>query len=143
MNIPRLLIAIVAGFAFIFASDFLIHGFWLDAEYKASAQLWRPEAEMYTLFHWMLTAQLLSAVAFMFIWARWIASGSMLTGCSFGFCFGVAQQVWAIIFFVVSPVPGTIAAKWFAAGVVQAMVLGVIATGLYRPPVVQRSPRTV
>lgn len=143
MNIPRLLVAIVASFAFIFASDFLIHALWLNPEYKATAQLWRTDPEMFTRFHWMLAAQLLGAVAFMMIWAQWIASSSMVTGSNFGLWFGLAQGIWAIIFYVVAPLPGEIAAKWFGAGVLQSIVLGIIAAGLYRPPVVAREPRTV
>jgi len=57
MNIPRLLIAIVAGFIVIFATDWLIHGIWLVPDYEATKALWRPESEMQAHMHWMLFAQ--------------------------------------------------------------------------------------
>ncbi len=46
MNTQRLFIAIITGFVFIFATDFVIHAVWLDSDYKATASLWRPESEM-------------------------------------------------------------------------------------------------
>jgi len=46
MNRKRLVLAIVAAFAGIWVTDFLIHGVWLANTYKATASLWRPEAEM-------------------------------------------------------------------------------------------------
>ena len=143
MNIPRLLLTIIAGFLLIFATDFLIHGFWLAADYKATSQLWRPDAEMQSRFHWMVAGQLLCAVSFVIVWAKWIASSSFMTGAVFGFWLGILQQVWAIAFYVVAPLPGEIAAKWFAAGLVQAVLLGIMTAALYLPAVASREPQTV
>ena len=137
MNIKRLLLAIVAGMLFIFASDFLIHALWLDADYKATASLWRPEPEMQQRFAWMLMAQLLCAVAFAVIWAKGFADRDLGTGAFFGFFMGVASQVWAIAFFVVAPLPGTIAGKWFLSGLLQATILGVIIAAIYKSDVVR------
>ena len=133
MNIPRLLLTILAGFVLVFASDFLIHAIWLAPAYKATAELWRPEAEMQQRFAWMLTGQLLAAVAFAVIWAMGFAGRSLGTGATFGLFMGFAQQVWAIALFVVSPLPGDIAAKWFLSGVLQAMLLGILVAAIYKP----------
>lgn len=133
MNIPRLLLTILAGFVLVFASDFLIHAIWLAPAYKATAELWRPEAEMQQRFAWMLTGQLLAAVAFAVIWAMGFAGRSLGTGATFGLFMGIAQQVWAIALFVVSPLPGDIAAKWFLSGVLQAMLLGILVAAIYKP----------
>ena len=133
MNIPRLLIAVVAGFIFIFASDFLIHAVWLAPTYKATASLWRPDAEMQQRFFWMLGAQLLTAVAFAIIWAKGFAGRSAGTGAFFGLFMGLAQQVWAIVWFVVAPLPAEIAVKWFLSGLLQATILGVVLAAVYKP----------
>jgi hypothetical protein len=133
MNITRLLLAIVAGFAFIFVSDFLIHGFLLDSDYRATASLWRPEAEMHQRFAWMLLTQLLCATAIAVIWAMGFAGRDLGTGARFGLLMGLAMQAWAIAFYVVAPLPGGIAAKWFFTGVAQAVILGIIVAAIYRP----------
>jgi len=86
MNIKRLLLAILVAFIFIFATDFLIHAVWLMPDYNATKELWRPEAEMNARFPWMLTAQLLVAIAFVIIWARGFAArGSTGLACGYGF----------------------------------------------------------
>ncbi|MEO5719904.1 MAG: hypothetical protein ABIR71_00355, partial [Chthoniobacterales bacterium] len=105
MNIPRLLISLVAAFAFIFFSDFLIHGLWLADDYKATAELWRTEPEMQSRFGWMLFAQFLAALAFVVVWAKGFAGRSVGAGAMFGFFMGLALQSWAIIFYVVAPLP--------------------------------------
>ena len=46
MNPKSLLITILVAFVTVFATDFLIHQLWLGSTYKATASLWRPEAEM-------------------------------------------------------------------------------------------------
>ncbi len=134
MNISRLLLAILAGFAFIFASDFLVHGLWLAADYKASASLWRPEAEMQRRIVIMLGGQLLCALAFVYIWAKtgW-RRRSVLDGCAFGFWMGLFQQVWVIANYVVMPMPLVLTIKWFFAGLAQAILLGALAALIYKP----------
>lgn len=66
MNIGRLILAIFAGFIYIFASDYVVHAIWLAPDYKAFASLWRTEFGMQARFPLMLGAQLLCALAFMY-----------------------------------------------------------------------------
>ncbi len=132
MNIPRLLLAILVGFVFVFASDFVIHALWLAPDYAATSALWRLEPEMQRRFGWMLLGQLLCALAFTVLWARGFAGRSLKEGAIFGFFMGLSQQVWAIALYVVAPLPGFISAKWFASGVLQAIILGIILATLYK-----------
>ena len=113
VNTPRLLLAIAVGFVFLFASDFLVHHFWLGVSYKAAAHLWRPEADMNAHLPWLFAGQLLCAVTFVFVWALGFAGRSVASGIVFGILMGAFQQVWALINFAVFPLPGAIAAKWF------------------------------
>lgn len=133
MNMKRLLLAIVAAFAIIFGTDFLIHGFWLNPDYEATKSLWRPESEMQAHFHWMLIAQLLCAATFVIIWAKGFAGRDIGTGITFGLLMGMFQGIWAIINYVVMPLPGALATKWFLAGVVQCVLLGIVTALIYKP----------
>ena len=134
MNSKRLILAIVVAFIFIFASDFLIHGIWLGPDYKATAQLWRPEAEMHTRFVWMLIAQLLAAITFVLIWAMGFAArGTVGLACAYGLLIGLAVQVTTIVTYVVSPMPPELAFKWFCSGLAQPVLLGVITFFVYKP----------
>jgi hypothetical protein len=140
MNIKRLLLAIVVAFAIVFATDFLIHGLWLSSDYEATKELWRPESEMNTRFHWMLMAQLIGAATFVIIWAKGFAGRDIATGITFGVLMGLAQQLWAIIDHVVMPVPGALAAKWVVAGVVQCVLLGIVTALIYKPELPSPAP---
>lgn len=133
MNILRLLLAILIGFVLVFGTDFLIHGIWLKPDYEATRALWRPETEMGTRIAWMFFGQFLCAGCFMVIWALGFAGRSIGTGILVGLILGVFGQVWVIVNFVVMPVPGELAAKWFFSGLVQVMLLGMAAALIYRP----------
>lgn len=134
MNVPRLLLAIVVAFVFIFATDFLIHAVWLKPDYEATNELWRTESEMGARFHWMLIAQLLAAITFVLIWALGFADrGTFALACVYGFLIGLAVQVATIITFVVSPFPAELALKWIGSGLIQAIALGVVTFLVYKP----------
>ena len=77
MNIKRLLLAILAGWVVVFATDFLIHELWLAPVYAATKPLWRPESDMPTYFCWILVAQFLIVTTFVIVWARGFAERSI------------------------------------------------------------------
>ena len=133
MNIPRLLLAIVIGFIVIFGTDFLIHGKLMAPDYQATQQLWRTDAEMQARFVWMMGAQLLTTVAFLLLWTRWAPTARLGCALGFGFLMGLFSGVWPIVLYVVLPMPGSIALKWFFAGLVQCLLLGLVAFLIYRP----------
>jgi hypothetical protein len=134
MNTGRLALAIIAGFVFIFATDFVIHGCWLRPDYVATASLWRTDDEMQRRFFVLLLAQFVCALAFLYIWAKtgW-RRRSIADGCAFGFWMGLFQQTTTAILYVVSPMPWRLALKWFAVGIVQAVLLGALAAIVYKP----------
>lgn len=134
MNLKRLLLAIVVAFVFIFATDFLIHAVWLKGDYAATKELWRPEAEMNARFPWMLMAQLLVAIVFVTLWALGFATrGGAGLACGYGLLVGLIVQATTVITYVVSPLPADIALKWFATGIVQSVLLGLVVWLVYKP----------
>lgn len=133
MNIKRLILAILAGWAVIFATDLLIHHFWLMADYEATKAIWRPEAEMQTRVHWMFVGQLLGVTTFVILWAMGFAGGGVGTGAIFGLLMGLFQAVWVLADYVVIPMPGDLAVKWFFAALTQAVIFGVVTSLVYKP----------
>jgi len=134
MNIPRLLLAILAGFIFVFGSDFVIHTIWLKPDYMASMQLWRPDPEMMERFHWMIAGHFLCVVAFVLIWAIGFApGGNMTVACIYGLLMGLFSQATTLITYVVAPMPGTLMSKWFFIGLVQAVLLAIVTFKTYKP----------
>ena len=135
MNIKRLILAIVVAFALLWGTDFLIHGIWMMPDYRATQSLWRPEAEMGSYMAWMLGAQLLFAITFVLVWVKGFASSTNKISCAIGYglLMGLFSGVWAIIIYVVEPMPFSIAAKWFFAGIAQAILLALITFWIYKP----------
>jgi len=133
MNIKRLLLAIAVAFVVIFATDFLIHGIWMMPDYRTTQQLWRSDPEMHARFGWMLAAQLLWAITFVLLWTRWADTAHLSCGVGYGFLMGLFSGVWAIVMYVVVPMPCEIAAKWFFAGIVQSILVGLVTFYVYKP----------
>ena len=134
MNPGRLALAVLGGFVFLFASDYLIHELWLAADYKASAELWRAGDEIHRRLVIIFIGQFLCALAFLYIWARtgW-RRRSILDGCSFGFWMGLFHQVSTLVLYVILPMRKELAVKWLIAGMVQAILFGALASLLYKP----------
>src|SRR5260370_19025525 len=113
--------ATVVGFVVLWVTDFLIHGVWMPPDYRATQQLWRTDAEMQSHMACMLGAQLLFVITFVTLWAKGFASPTTKVGCAvgYGLLMGLFSGVWAIIMYVVVPMPGSIPAKWFFAAIAQ------------------------
>ncbi len=134
MNPKSLIISIFVAFATVWATDFLVHGLWLADTYKATASLWRPEAEMMTHMPWMLLTQFLAAAAFTMIFAACVAEKRCLS-CSikYAISMGVFAGAGQLAMYVVQPLPGSLVAKWFVAAIVQCVVLGIVVHKVYKP----------
>lgn len=135
MNTKSLIITIVVAFITVWATDFLIHAVWLGSTYKATAELWRPEADMVPMMPWMLLGQFLIATAFTMIFAMCVAEKRCLRATlKFSACIGIITAGGQIIMYAVQPFPGLLVAKWCGAYIVQSLVLGFIVHKVYRLP---------
>ncbi len=135
MNIKRLILAIVVAFIVLWVTDFLIHGVWMTPDYRATQQLWRTDAEMTSRIGWMLCAQLLFVITFVIVWAKGFASSTAKISCAagYGLLMGLFSGAWALIIYVIVPMPGSIAVKWFFTGIVQTILLGLVTFWICRP----------
>jgi hypothetical protein len=134
MNPKRLIIAIIVVFAGVFATDFLIHGFWLQSAYKQTAELWRTDAEMQAHMSWLLTAQFLFSAIFVLLYAKGFAAAAC-PGCAlaYGTMMGLFFQANTLVAYAVQPLPAAIAVKWFVSGVLQGTLMGLLAYLVYKP----------
>jgi hypothetical protein len=134
MNPKRLVLAIVAVFIATFATDFLIHGVWMTNDYAATMSLWRPEADMKRYFPFLLLGQFLFAAAFVVIWSKGFPAVSTLGGtCLYAVTMALFSQAETLVLYAVQPLPAHIAVKWFLAGLVQGVVLGVVVFFVGKP----------
>ena len=140
MNPKRLILGIVAVFVGVWATDFLIHGLWLQSRYSETMSLWRPEADMQRHMLWLFLGQFLFAIAFVVIWARGFASIPHLRGgVLYGLFMSLFFQANTFITFAVQPLPRDIAIKWVLSGLVQGVLLGLLVYFVYRPKAPERA----
>ncbi len=134
MNPKRLLLAIMAVFAIVWLVDFLVHGVWLQGDYRAMPNVWRDPGDMQAHMGWLLFAQLLWAVTFVLLWAKGFAARSHITcGLIYGLLMGFFFQTNTLVLYAVQPLPGLLMAKWFAANIVEGILAGVAVYLVYKP----------
>jgi uncharacterized membrane protein len=77
----------------------------------------------------------LFVITFVILWAKGFASPTTKVGCAIGYglLMGLFSGVWAIIMYVVIPMPCSIACKWFFAGIAQSILIGVVTFYVYKP----------
>jgi hypothetical protein len=133
VNIPRFLLSVIAGFAFIFAYDFIVHGQLLMPTYLETPQLWRTPEDMQAHFGWMAMTQVLLALITAFIFTRNFEGKGIGEGLRFGGMIGFLLGVSMAGSYAWMPISMNLALSWLASGVVMGLGLGVIYSFTYRP----------
>ncbi|MFH1177963.1 MAG: hypothetical protein V1750_11195 [Acidobacteriota bacterium] len=108
----------VAVFVLWSLLDFVIHGIILRGAYEATAQLWRPMAEM--KHGVMYVAVFIAALAFAAIYGLLVGAKSLGTGVKYGLIFGVGAGVaMGYGTYSVMPIPYSMAFTWFLGAVIE------------------------
>ena len=130
----KLIVSAVVMFVMALVLSFLVHGVLLSGDY-AQLQSWmRPQAEVQSLFAYMIVAQALFGVAFAWIYVQgredkaWLAQGIR---------YGIAIAVLAIvptylIYHVVTPVPLVVAIKQIVYDTIRVVLMGVVVAWINR-----------
>jgi len=127
MNTKRLILAIVVVFVALFATSFLIHEVWLKNNYMETMSLWRTPEEMQRHFGFLVLGHVLAAVAFVVIWSKGLSAVATVGGsCLYGLTMALFSQAGTLITYAVQPMPGSLMTKWFIAGIVQGILMGLI-----------------
>jgi len=132
INCKRLAMSVVAVFAFIFVSDFIIHGQLLSGIYKETAALWRPESEMQSYMPWMIFAQLLMGTFLCLIFTYGQENKGIGEGVRYGLYIGAFSAAHSFVWYAVAPIPQTLLWGWVGSCLVQSMISGVIVSLIYK-----------
>jgi hypothetical protein len=121
----RIALAVLAVFVAWSVMDFVIHGLILKSTYEATAQLWRPMAEM--KMGVMYLAVLINALAFVWIYAGFFAERGIASGVKYGLLFGLGTG-FSMGFGTYSfmPIPLYLALVWSIGTLVETLVGGLI-----------------
>ena len=136
MEMKRRVAAGAAGCGILFATDFLVHGLLLKGAYEATASLWRPMEEMHGLMWAMWVLYLVSALVLPHMYSKGYepGKGAAGQGLRFGLAIGLLMSTGMSLgtYFMI-PLPASLAAAWFAAGMVQFAVVGIAIALIHKP----------
>jgi hypothetical protein len=130
MNYKRLIITSTTIFIFALLWNGFIHGVILRDASAALANITRPVADRNLQLSLLLTA----ALALLFVWsyAYTARRGTLLEGISHGFFFAIlAGFLVDLNQYLLYPIPGSLAIKWFASGLIEFCIYGIISSYLY------------
>lgn len=134
MNAKRTIITVIAAFAVVWVTDFLIHQVVLQADYAATKALWRSPEEMMQLFKWILVGELLVAAGMTVLWINgYAATAKPADALKFGLFAGLFGTGYAPMFHAVMPIPGLLCLKWVIFGVLQCILVSLVLYALTRP----------
>jgi len=110
--------------------SFLIHGVLLEADYQATAALWR--ADMMRLMWIYHVLMVVGAFFFTFIFSKGHEGKGTLEGVRYGLYIGIWMSMgMAYGTYGMIAIPYAMAVKWFLYGVVQYVLMGAAAAAVY------------
>ena len=129
----RFILAFIAAYIFIFAWGWLLNGFVLKDIYAETPNLWRSQADMMSLFHWIIIGQALIVLAFVMIYASGFAGGGVAAGIRLGLLLEIAAIGMRLGFYAVQPIPGKLIVYGSIGGLIEMIIVGAIVGAIYKP----------
>ena len=129
----RFILAFIAAYIFIFAWGWLLNGFVLKDIYAETPNLWRSQADMMSLFHWIIIGQALIVLAFVMIYASGFAGGGVAAGIRLGLLLEIAAIGMRLGFYAVQPIPGKLIVYGSIGGLIEMIIVGALVGAIYKP----------
>src|SRR5947207_13732257 len=129
----RFILAFIAAYIFIFFWGWLLNGVFLKDVYAETPNLWRPQSEMMSLFHWILLGQALIVFAFVMIYVSGFAGGGVIAGVRLGILLEIAAIGMRLGFYAVQPIPGKLILYGSIGGLVEMVIVGAMVGAIYNP----------
>ncbi len=134
INWKKLWITVVVVYVVNQVLHFLIHAMWLGETYASLSDIWRPEAEMMAKQWIMFVTAAVYCFFFVYLFAKGCEGKGLGEGVRYGVIIGLFVGVFsAYDWYVILPIPYSLALKWFLSGMVASIVMGVVAALLYKP----------
>jgi hypothetical protein len=129
----RFILAFIAAYVFMFAWGWLLNGVLLKDLYAETPNLWRPQSEMMSLFHWIIIGQALLIFAFVMIYATGFAGGGVMAGIKLGILLEIAAIGMRLSIYAVQPFPEKLIIYGSISGLIEMIIVGAIVGAIYKP----------
>ena len=125
----KLIYSVIIVFVVWSILDYVIHQMILGASYQATANLWRPMAQM--KMGLMYVVVFLVSIAFVCLYALLVGNQGLKTGFFFGLLYGFGSGVsMGYGTYSYMPIPYHMAFTWFIGSVVEFTIAGLIVGGI-------------
>jgi hypothetical protein len=130
----KLVIAIVATFIILMATNYLVHNFWLSADYDAIPLSHRNPAGIERRFWAIVLGQIFFSTMFAYIYTRGRENKSWIEQ---GIRYGILVSMLAVIptsltQYAVYIVPYMLVIKWMVAGGIQMVLAGLVVAAIFK-----------
>jgi len=129
----RFIVAFIAAYVFMFFWGWLLNGVLLKDIYAQTPNLWRPQSEMMSLFHWIIIGQALVIFAFVMIYASGFAGGGVIAGIRLGILLEIAAIGMRMGIYAIQPFPGKLIVYGSISGLIEMIIVGAIVAAIYKP----------
>jgi hypothetical protein len=136
MNWKKFWIAFLLVFIAYFATTMFIHAVILGGTYmKPNIKgVWRPEAQMHKFFWVRIVTTLVFSFFFTYIFAKGYERKGLMEGIRYGLIITLFTFfVTSFEQFIIYPIPYFLVWYWIIAGLVQCVLMGIIAALVYKP----------
>ncbi len=117
----------------MFLWGWLYNGVLLRDVYAEAQNLFRPQNEMMSLFHWIIIGQALLVFAFVSIFASGFAGGGIGAGIRLGILLEILAIGARLMIYAVQPFPAKLITLWSVGGLIEMIIVGAIVGAIYQP----------
>jgi len=129
--LKKYLLSVLAVFVLWSVTGFIIHGVILAKAYQATAQLWRPYAEMKLGLTYLST--FIATATFVGIYMLLVSPKSIKNGIFYGLLIGLLSGIrMALGTYSSMPITVTIAAVWFGGTVIEMALAGLCIGAIFK-----------
>lgn len=136
MNTKKFWTAVIAVFVILEITNYLVHGVILNSVYASEEvkQFFRPMEEMVSKMWVMWVADFVWSFFFVFIFVKGYQNKGIMEGVRYGIYIGLFFSfVYAYGSYVMYPLPYYLIFEWFVIGLMQSVLLGIVAALIYKP----------
>lgn len=132
VNKPRYIMMTLAGFAFVFVYEAIVHGVLLVPYYRDTLELWRSQSEMRDFYPVAILAQYFFTAVAAYVFTRNFEGKGICEGVRFGTMIGLLVGIALGSFYAFMPITMEIAIAWLVTSVIECIGLGVVFSLIYK-----------
>jgi len=132
MNTKKFIITSIAVFIVYEILELIVNNLILMGTYESLSHVWRED--MMSLMWLIYVTALVFSFLFVYIFTKGYEGKGLMEGVRYGLLIGLLMNLTASLYqYVVYPLPFSLVVQWFIFGMIQFIIIGIVAAALYKP----------